>query len=306
MRAAEQHAAMLAAAAPPVAVEAPAKINLYLHVVGRRSDGYHLLDSLVAFAGVGDTIAASPADTLSLTVDGPFAQGLGSAEDNLVLRAARALAAAAGRPAAAHIRLTKRLPIASGIGGGSADAAATLIALTRLWRLDLDAAALAAIGLALGADVPVCVYGRSAFFAGIGEVVTPAPALPPAWLVLANPGIALATPEVFKARSGGFSAPGRFTAAPADAAELATVLAARSNDLTDAARTLALVIGTVLSELEALPGALLARMSGSGATCFALFGDERQAQAAASAMRAHRPGWWMAAAPLLANTPATG
>ena len=297
---------MLAAATPPVAVEAPAKINLYLHVVGRRSDGYHLLDSLVAFAGIGDTIEAAPADTLSLSVDGPFAQGLGNAEDNLVLRAARALAAAASRPAAARVRLTKRLPIASGIGGGSADAAATLRALALLWRLDLDEAALAAIGLALGADVPVCVYGRSAFFAGVGERVTPSQPLPPAWLVLANPGIALATPHVFKARSGGFSAPGRFVAAPADAAELAFVLKARGNDLTAAAVGLAPVIGTVLADLEALPGALLARMSGSGATCFALFADECAAQAAASATRARRPEWWVAAAPLLANAPPTG
>ena len=297
---------MPAAPTLPVAVEAPAKINLYLHVVGRRNDGYHLLDSLVAFAGIGDTIAAAPAETLSLSIDGPFAHGLGNAEDNLVLRAACALSAAAGRPAAARLRLTKRLPIASGIGGGSADAAATLHALARLWRLDLDEAALAAIGLALGADVPVCVYGRSAFFAGIGEQVTPAPALPPAWLVLANPGIALATPAVFRARGGGFSAPGRFEAAPADAGELAAVLAARGNDLTAAAVGLAPMIGTVLADLKALPGALLARMSGSGATCFALFAGEPAAQAAAAAARARRPEWWVAAAPLLANTPATG
>ena len=290
---------MLANVTPPVIVAAPAKINLYLHVVGRRSDGYHLLDSLVAFAGIGDTIEAAPGETLSLSIDGPFAEGLGDAEDNLVLRAAHALAAAAGRPPAVQIHLTKRLPIASGIGGGSADAAATLIALARLWRLDLDAAALAAIGLALGADVPVCVHGRSAFFAGIGERVTPAPALPPAWLVLANPGIALPTPHVFKARTGGFSEPGRFVGAPADAAELACVLKARNNDLTAAAVGLAPVIGTVLAEFEALPGALLARMSGSGATCFALFAEQREAQGAASAVRARRPEWWVAAAPLL-------
>lgn len=296
---------MHAAATPSVAVAAPAKINLYLHVVGRRSDGYHLLDSLVAFAGIGDTIEAEPGATLGLSIDGPFAHDLGSGEDNLVLRAAHALAAASGRPATARLRLTKRLPVASGIGGGSADAAATLIALARLWRLDLDRDALAAIGLALGADVPVCVFGRSAFFAGIGEIVTPAPALPPAWLVLANPGIALPTPQVFKARSGGFSGPGRFEAAPADAAALAFVLKARGNDLTAAAVHLAPEIGAVLAELEALPGALLARMSGSGATCFALFADEREAQAAASAMRAGRSGWWVAAAPLLANAPAT-
>lgn len=290
----------------PVVVNAPAKINLYLHVVGRRSDGYHLLDSLVVFAGIGDTIAAAPADTLSLGIDGPFAVGLGGGEDNLVIRAARALATATGRPAAAQLRLTKRLPVASGIGGGSADAAAALHALARLWRLDLDMNALATIGLALGADVPVCVHGRSSFFAGIGECVTPAPPLPPAWLVLANPGIALPTPQVFEARSGGFSEPGRFAASPASAAELALVLATRGNDLSAAAVCLAPVIGAVLAALKAVPGALLARMSGSGATCFALFADAPAAQAAAAALRAHHPDWWVVAAPLLANAPATG
>ncbi len=297
---------MLAAAMQPVAVEARAKINLYLHVVGRRADGYHLLDSLAAFAGIGDTIEAAPADTLALSIDGPFAHDLGNGEDNLVLRAAHALAAASGRPAAARIRLTKRLPLASGIGGGSADAAATLHALARLWQLDLEPAALAAIGLALGADVPVCLFGRSAFFAGIGEIVTPAPALPPAWLVLANPGIALPTPQVFKARSGGFSGHGRFEAGPADATELAAVLKLRGNDLTEAAVHLAPVIGTVLAGLEALPGALLTRMSGSGATCFALFAEQAAARAAAAGLRARQPGWWVVAAPLLANAPPTG
>ncbi len=297
---------MLAAAMQPVAVEARAKINLYLHVVGRRADGYHLLDSLAVFAGIGDTIEAAPADTLALSIDGPFAHGLGNGEDNLVLRAAHALAAASGRPAAARIRLTKRLPLASGIGGGSADAAATLHALARLWQLDLEPAALAAVGLGLGADVPVCLHGRSAFFAGIGEIVTPAPSLPPAWLVLANPGIALPTPQVFKARSGGFSEPGRFEAGPADATELAAVLKLRGNDLTEAAVQLAPVIGTVLAELEALPGALLTRMSGSGATCFALFAEQAGARAAAAGLRARQPGWWAVAAPLLANAPPTG
>lgn len=297
---------MLAAATPPVAVEAPAKINLYLHVVGRRADGYHLLDSLAVFAGIGDTIEAAPAEMLTLSIDGPFARELGNGEDNLVLRAAHALAAASGRSAAARIRLTKRLPVASGIGGGSADAAATLHALARLWRLDFEPAALAAIGLALGADVPVCVYGRNAFFAGIGEVVSPAPALPPVWLVLANPGIALPTPQVFKARSGRFSGSGRFEAVPADAAELAAVLKLRGNDLTEAAVHLAPVIGTVLAELEALPGALLTRMSGSGATCFALFAEQAAAETAAERLRTRQPGWWVVAAPLLANAPPTG
>ncbi|MBV9757549.1 MAG: 4-(cytidine 5'-diphospho)-2-C-methyl-D-erythritol kinase, partial [Alphaproteobacteria bacterium] len=186
---------------------APAKVNLYLHAVGRRPDGYHLLDSVAVFAGIGDELRGDDAGELSLRIAGDHAAALQSDADNLVLRAAHALAAAAGRPARARLVLEKRLPVAAGIGGGSADAAATLRLLVRLWEAPQPAGALAAIGAGLGADVPVCLASRPARLSGIGERLEPAPALPPFGLVLANPGVPLATAAVFRARTGPFSAP---------------------------------------------------------------------------------------------------
>ena len=274
---------------------APAKLNLYLHVLGRRADGYHLLDSLVAFAAPADEVTAEPASSLSLVLRGPYAAALGDApSDNLVWRAAERLAAAAGRPAAAKLTLTKNLPVASGIGGGSSDAAATLKALVALWRLVPGAVDLAAIAQTLGADVPVCLAARAAWLGGIGETVEPVSGLPPVTALLVNPGIALSTPAVFKAREGAFSAPARF-AMPADAAALAALLAQRRNDLSDVAIALVPAIGHVLERLASLEGALIARMSGSGATCFALFAAPDAATAAASRLSVERPGWWVAA-----------
>lgn len=284
---------------------APAKLNLYLHVVGRRPDGYHLLDSLVAFADIGDALEARPAPQWSLQVTGPFAGALEAApDDNLVSRAAHRLARRLGRPPGAAVTLVKNLPVASGIGGGSSDAAATLRALVDLWGVDLRGGAAATVDLPalaaeLGADVPVCLAARTAWLGGIGDDLAPAPALPPIHVVLANPGVALATPAVFKARRGPFSAPARFDGAPPDAAALARLLAARRNDLTEPAMAQLPVIGQVLEALGAEEGALLARMSGSGATCFALFGDAASAQAAAARLEARRPGWWVAAGRLL-------
>ncbi len=189
---------------------APAKLNLYLHVTGKRADGYHLLDSLIAFADVHDTVSVAEAEALDLACDGPFAAGLPESGDNIVLAAARLLRESAGMRSGAQIRLTKRLPVASGIGGGSADAAAALRALDALWRCRASEEDLAALALAIGADVPVCLYGRAAFVGGIGEKIVAAPKLPACHLVLANPGVPLATAAVFAARSGGFSAPRRW------------------------------------------------------------------------------------------------
>lgn len=288
------------AAAGPVGATARAKVNLYLHVVGRRPDGYHLLDSLVVFADVGDRLEAAPAAALTLAVDGPFADGLGAGPDNLVMRAALALQAAigAGAPGAA-IRLTKNLPVAAGLGGGSADAAAALRLLLRLWGRDLPAERLAALALPLGADLPVCLAGGPRFVGGVGEAMVPPPALPPAWLVLANPRLPLATAAVFKARQGPFSAPGRWLDRPADAGALAVTLKDRGNDLAAPARALAPVIDEVLGALAALPGCLVARVSGSGASCFGLFAEAATARRAADALADRRPGWWVAAAPML-------
>ena len=281
---------------------APAKVNLYLHVTGRRADGYHLLDSLVAFAAVHDTIVAEKADALTLAVTGPFAGALSAEPDNLVLRAARVLANAAGVRPSAALHLVKRLPVASGIGGGSADAAATLLAASELWGLARDSESLAKIGLALGADVPVCLAGKAAQVGGIGEKIDPAPALPGAPLVLVNPLLPLSTPSVFKVRSGPFSQPAPLGDAPRDARDLAEALAARRNDLTPAARGLVPEIADVLAALEAQLGCLLARMSGSGATCFALFAHAGEARGAAAAIRAAKPGWWVEASELVGDT----
>jgi 4-diphosphocytidyl-2-C-methyl-D-erythritol kinase len=276
-----------------------AKLNLYLHVLGRRPDGYHRLDSLVAFTEVGDDVIADTAPALSLELTGPYAGALGETpRDNLVWRAAELLAAHAKRDSGAALTLVKNLPVASGIGGGSSDAAATLRALAALWRLAIGEDQLAALGARLGADVPVCLFGRPAWVGGIGEQIEPAPGLPESAVLLVNPGIALATPQVFAARRGAFSAPARFTERPANAARLAALLAERRNDLTEAALALCPPIAAVLEHLARLEGSLIARMSGSGATCFALFVSLEEAEAAARRLRATQSDWWVAAARL--------
>lgn len=278
-----------------VARAAPAKINLFLHVLGRTHDGYHLLDSLIAFAGVGDHIEVEPAPTLTLRLSGPFAHALSAGEDNLALRAARALSGFAGPGAGAVIRLMKNLPVASGIGGGSADAAAVLKALDRLWRLDLGDETLARLGLALGADVPVCLFGRPARVGGIGEIVKPVPALPPAGVVLVNPGVPVSTGAVFAGLVGPYSRPAPPLPAFAEAAGLARWLAGQRNDLEAPARAVAPSIGAALNALAASPRCLLARLSGSGATCFGLYPDGRSARAASRALRARHRDWWIVA-----------
>ena len=275
---------------------ARAKVNLYLHITGKRADGYHLLDSLIVFADTGDEISLAPADQLALTIDGPFAAGLDAGPENLVLRAAHALREITGTRRGATIRLTKNLPIASGIGGGSADAAATLSGLCGLWDVAPGRAALHAIAAKLGADVPVCLDGTASFVGGIGEDLAPARGLPPAWLLLANPRIATPTPAVFKARQGPFSKAARWSAAPRDFADFAARLRGCANDLTEAAISVTPAIRDVLVALAALPGCVLARLSGSGATCFGLFADEQSARAAESRLHTARPTWWTAAA----------
>lgn len=271
---------------------APAKVNLCLHVTGQRPDGYHLLDSLVVFVDVGDVIEVRAAPDVSLRVIGPQARGLPVGEDNLVLRAARAFSGSAG----AEITLTKNLPAASGIGGGSADAAATLRALARLWAMPLpDADSV----LRLGADVPACLAGRPLRMQGIGERLQPLPDLPAAHLVLVNPGVAVATPAVFKALPSKNNPPLPEVPGFASAFDMAQWLAAQRNDLEAPAMALAPVIGAVKQELAAAPGCLLARMSGSGATCFGLFADPTQAQTARAAISAAQPGWWVACGRML-------
>lgn len=272
---------------------APAKVNLTLHVTGQRGDGYHLLDSLVVFVDIGDRIVAAPAPALNLTIDGPMATGLGTGDDNLVLRAARMLAPERG----ATIRLTKNLPLASGIGGGSSDAAATLRALSDLWHLPLPDAASCAT---LGADVPVCLHPRPRRMGGIGEILGDVPALPPLWLVLVNPGIHVPTPAVFRtlASKTGTPMPTTLPACP-NAATLAAFLKTQRNDLEQPARALAPEIGQVLTQIAATDGCLIARMSGSGATCFGLYASQGAADAAARMLSAAASAWWVKAARVL-------
>jgi len=275
----------------PLRAFAPAKINLWLHVTGRRPDGYRELDSLVAFADVGDRLSAAPAQELTLTVSGPFAAALDAGADNLVLRAARSLAAHCGIPAKAALHLHKNLPVASGIGGGSADAAAALHLCARLWRADIGNAAMARLALDLGADVPACLAGRTARMTGIGEKLAPPDPPPPAApAVLVNPGIAVSTGQVFEALAGPFGSP-----AEDRGGDFAGRAAANRNDLEAPAIALVPEIADVLAALRAPPGLRLARMSGSGATCFGLFDGAAAAEAAARAIAAAHPAWWVAA-----------
>ena len=285
-----------------VAAFAAAKVNLYLHVIGRRADGYHLLDSLIAFADIGDRLTAAPSAILSLEISGPEAANLAAArDDNLVLRAARQLAACTGTTLGAALHLEKTLPIAAGLGGGSSDAAAALRALAALWQVSIDEAAMYRLGAKLGADLAVCLHARAAWVGGIGERVEPAGDLPPAGILLANPRRELPTGAVFAARDGPFGEVGRFAPMPGDALGLAQALMTCRNDLTDAASGLVPEISSVLARLTLLPGALLARMSGSGATCFALFPDRRAADDARAALAAVEPRWWCAAGSLVAG-----
>jgi 4-diphosphocytidyl-2-C-methyl-D-erythritol kinase len=268
---------------------ASAKVNLYLHVVGRRADGYHLLDSLAVFPGAADVVHAAPAGTITLEITGPCGGGLGAGPDNLVLRAVRALASASGIEAGARLTLEKRLPVASGIGGGSADAAATLRVLVRLWDVRLPGDRLQVIAQDLGADVPVCLASRPARMQGVGELLSPAPTLPACGVVLLNPGAAVATPDVFGARQGAFSEVPLLPAAWPDAAAMAVDLGHLRNDLEAPAVALCPAIAPVLEWLRAQPGCLLARMSGSGATCFGLFATPD----AAAVVAARAPvSWW--------------
>ena len=276
-----------------IRVGAPAKLNLYLHVTGRRGDGYHELDSLVTFTSLADTLEIAPADSPGLTVSGPFADAL-DAGDNLAARAAAALAERMGRPAGVRIALDKRIPVAAGLGGGSADAAAVLRGLARLWRLGPEhAVALQDVALSLGADVPVCLASRAARMTGIGERLRPPPRLPPFAALLVNPGVPVPTGRVFKARRGPFSAENPIDEAPQDAPALAALLSTRRNDLEQPARAEAPEIGRVLARLAEAPGCLLARMSGSGGTCFGLFADEAAAAGAAGAIARDHPSWWV-------------
>jgi 4-diphosphocytidyl-2-C-methyl-D-erythritol kinase len=283
---------------------ARAKINLFLHVTGRRDDGYHLLDSLVGFADFGDKVTVSESRGLHLAIDGPFSSDLHVDDDNLVLQAAKALkswAENAGYEAdGASLVLEKNLPIASGIGGGSADAAAALRALTTLWRLTVPIPDMHEIAVGLGADVPVCLSSRSRIMRGVGDVLEEAPDLPPAWVVMANPMQSVSTPDVFKAlRIRKAASPPHMPDHFATVRDFGNWLdASTRNDLEAPARRFATEIDAVLLALKTSIGVQIARMSGSGATCFGLFESEKEAKMAEATLRRRHSEWWVTAATL--------
>lgn len=284
---------------------APAKINLFLHVGPVRADGLHELASLFVFADDGDRISVEPSRDLSLKITGPFADALRAfpVKTNLVWRAADALRREAGISEGAAITLDKRLPIASGIGGGSADAAAALRALVRLWRLDIGGEALKRLAFGLGADVPACIDRRPVYVTGAGETIANGPRLPPVWTALVNPRVETPTGPIFRA----FDAANPNPAAPSlpaaraltDYSALADYLAPTRNDLEPLAINRQAVIGAARDFLAECPGCLLSRMSGSGATVFGLFTTAAAARQAAQRARAR--GWWAMAAQLAAG-----
>ncbi|MEZ5720580.1 MAG: 4-(cytidine 5'-diphospho)-2-C-methyl-D-erythritol kinase [Paracoccaceae bacterium] len=268
---------------------APAKINLTLHVTGQRADGYHLLDSLVVFADVGDRVRVMPAEETTLEVTGPMAEGVPTDASNLVVKAA----ALFDLPVA--ISLEKHLPMAAGVGGGSSDAAATLYAMAELTGTNTIPEG----AVDLGADVRVCLMRQASRMRGIGEDVQPVEGMPELYAVLANPGVAVSTPEVFAALEdkNGLGMPKRI---PRWRGAWSAVdwISKQRNDLQAPAIALFPVIGEVLEALRALPGARFARMSGSGATCFALFEERAEADMAAEQLAEAQPGWWVTAATL--------
>ncbi len=274
---------------------ARAKINLTLEIKGRRPDGYHELESLVLFADFGDILEYRPGGAFSLSVTGPFASALEG--DNLLEHTARAYAALSGGEPSGAFHLVKHIPVAAGLGGGSADAAAALRMLAAEGE-PMPRSALLDLAAGIGADVPCCLLASAAIMTGIGDTLHPLPPLTPVPAVLVNPMLPLSTRDVFRELA---AAP--LAAAPsaplvpafADAAELAAYARARSNDLERPARRLLPVIGEILAVLGEAHGALLSRLSGSGPTCFALFANSPDAQAAADAIRQHRPGWWVRA-----------
>jgi 4-diphosphocytidyl-2-C-methyl-D-erythritol kinase len=284
-----------------LATRAPAKVNLSLRVLGRRADGYHELDSLIAFAGVGDELSLSPGEPAGVQISGPFAADLSTGPDNLVLKAERELRAEVVSLRSGRFHLAKRLPVASGIGGGSADAAAALRLLARLNGLPLSHPALLAAAARVGADVPVCLEARARIMRGIGDRLGPPLRLPPLFALLVNPGVAVETAAVFRALGlqpgqghAGAVAPFKMgESSPAASASVIAALNASGNDLEAPARRVAPIVGAVLSALSTLPGCKLARMSGSGATCFVLFDDCRASAAAAKLLAHDKPDWWV-------------
>ena len=305
---------------PPdgVSCRACAKINLFLNITGRRADGYHCLRSLMAFVSVGDDVfitsdARHCDGRVDLGVEGPFGPQTPTGPDNLALMAAHSMMAMMENPPHIRLRLVKNIPPGGGLGGGSADAAAVMQSLGILWDIDMSRAATGRVALSLGADVPFFVGGKVAYVSGVGERVTPVSALPPLGVVLVNPRQALSTKAVFERYAQSASLlPGSsrqdeddagVPTWPRDPHHLAESLKPLGNDLTDAACDVMPALKPLLERLAQLEGVLLARMSGSGATCFALFDDKDKADHAAIRLRQNWPDLWVMATTLLSRTP---
>ncbi len=281
-------------------IGAPAKINLALHVTGQRADGYHLLDSLVVFTALGDALAFEAADEDALLIDGPYAGALAAQEPeaNLVIKARQALRAhyaSAGYPCPpVHIKLTKNLPIASGIGGGSSDAAAALSGLAEFWKIKIAPSSLGVVGLGLGADVPMCLSGKPLFAKGIGDEISLASPFPALQLVLVNPGVEISTPAVFSALSNKTNKPLSLHANLSSIQGLCQWLSAQRNDLQYPALIMQPVIRDAIYALSET-GALVARMSGSGATCFGIYPSAAATASAARQISGRHPDWFVKA-----------
>jgi len=274
----------------PIIIAAPAKINLYLHILGKRPDNYHLLESLVVFANVADSLQITPVEDFGLEIKGPFAGGV-DIQNNSVRKAWELLQKYSGQPLGAKIILTKNLPVGAGIGGGSSDAAAALIGLNEMWDLNLPIEELQKIGLLIGADVPVCLVREASYITGIGEKIRKAD-MPPLYILLVNPLIYLSTAQIFSAGFKKFSAPataGDFKS-PAEVIEF---LHATTNDLQENAIKTAPEIAEVLSLISEQTGCQISRMSGSGATCFGIFTDDAEMRMAALAISEKKKSWWV-------------
>jgi 4-diphosphocytidyl-2-C-methyl-D-erythritol kinase len=276
--------------------KAPAKINLTLRVLGRRADGYHELESLVAFADVADTLTLEPDNKDTLEITGPFAADSGAITNNLVLKALAAARNCIGAVKAGRFSIEKNIPVAAGLGGGSADAAATLRLIAGANEIALDDARIMSAAQAVGADVPVCVASRPCIMRGVGELLSdPLLDLPPLAGVLVNPRVPLSTRDVF-GKFTGSQGGNELGDVPHGLGSLIDFLKLHGNDLTPAARACSPVVGEVLEALKTLPGARLVRMSGSGPTCFALFSTPGEATTAARKLARDRPDWWVRAA----------
>lgn len=291
-----------------ITVLAPAKVNLFLHIIGRRSDGYHLLESVFAFADFGDRIMVQSAPDLNFSVTGPFTSVCRRAgcdgDNNIVARAAAMLRQLCGTSAGAKITLEKNLPLSAGLGGGSSDAAAALKVLQVLWQVEPDEDQLVELALKLGADVPACLVGEPSFVAGVGELITPLEIFEDINCVLVNPLTPLSTLGVFQtfADTGrAFSQPLALT--PEVTGDLWTLLNGSHNDLQGPALGMCEEVGEILGALQAVEETLLARMSGSGATCYGLYENQEAAEATARTIATAHPGWWVKACTLTAEAP---